>query len=164
MLLTRLKYWRELRGYSLRELASKSAVPYSAISLLENLKREPQGRTARRLAAVLEVELSELYEQVPAPVLNATHQPASNDNKTITPATTRPGKRPTTGISYWVIENDPDPDQIEPFRLDTLQEAQRLAGRLGPGRARIYEAENKSQVWAEHRAFLVRFNRGQDFW
>jgi transcriptional regulator with XRE-family HTH domain len=161
MLLTRLKYWRELRGYSLRELADKSKIPYSAISLLENGKREPQGRTARKLAAALEVELTALYEQVPAPVLNVQHQPASNDNKTIIAATTRPRKRPA-GISFWVMENDPD--QVEPFRLDTLQEAQRLAGRLGQGRARIYEAESKIQVWAEHRSFLVRVTRGQDHW
>jgi transcriptional regulator with XRE-family HTH domain len=66
MLLTRLKYWRELRGYSLRELAGKSKVPYSAISLLENGKREPQGRTARKLAAALDVEVADLYDQAPA--------------------------------------------------------------------------------------------------
>jgi transcriptional regulator with XRE-family HTH domain len=160
MLLTRLKSLRLARGYSLRELAAKSKIPYSAISLLENLKREPQGRTARNLAAALEVTPTDLCEQVPSP---PPQPPASNDNKVITPPTTRPRKRPA-GISHWVIENSPDPDQVEPFRLDTREEAERLAARLGPGQARIYEAESKTQVWQLHRNFLVRVNRGQEFW
>jgi transcriptional regulator with XRE-family HTH domain len=164
MLLTRLKYWRELRSYSLRELAGKSNIPYSAISLLENLKREPQGRTACKLAAALEVPITNLYDLV----LPEQAQPAPapiNDNKTITaaiqPDSNRPSRRPA-GNSYWIIENDPD--QVEPFRLYNREEAERLRARLGPGRARVYEAQSKSQANEMHRAFLIRVNRGQDFW
>ncbi len=164
MLLTRLKSLRLARGYSLRELAAKSKIPYSAISLFENGKREPQGRTSRKLAAALKVELTDLYD----PVLPAQAVPIAspiNDNKTLTtanqPNSNKPSRRPA-GNSYWIIENDPD--QVEPFRLYSRDEAERLKERLGPGRARVYEAESKTQVWQLHRNFLVRVNRGQEFW
>jgi transcriptional regulator with XRE-family HTH domain len=169
MLLTRLKHWRELRGYSLRELAEKSTVPYSAISLLENLKREPQGRTARKLAAALAVEVTELYDQTPAaapePVqpTSVITLPPTNDNKTqtaaplIKPARSTRGKQKKPAGNCWVI--DEDSDAFGPF---IQAEADRLKGKLG--KARVYEAGSRFEAQELHRKFLIRVIRGHDAW
>lgn len=163
MYLTRLKYWRELRGYSLRELADKSKIPYSAISLLENLKREPQGRTSRKLATALDVELTELYELSVVPE-SPTHPspefiPTSvNDNKTITtvkPSGVRAKKR--TDGNFWVVDHEGD--AFGPF---VPEEAERLKAKLG--QARVYQAANKFEAWELHRQFLIRVTRGHDAW
>jgi transcriptional regulator with XRE-family HTH domain len=154
MLLTHLKYWRELPGYSLRELADKSKVPYSAISLLENGKREPQGRTSLKLAAALEVDLTALYS------LPAALEPTQliNGNKTITvikPARTRTKKQQAGNC--WVIDHEGD--AFGPF---VEVEAERLKGKLG--QARVYEAANKAEARELHRQFLIRVARGHDAW
>src|SRR4051812_40328112 len=103
MLLTRLKYWRELRGYTVRKLAEKSGVGFTTISFLENLHRPPQGTTASKLAAALDVEVVDLYGPEPAPVNPAI----TNDNtKSLTlinparPTRVRPKKVKLTGL--WV--------------------------------------------------------------
>ncbi len=172
MLLTRLKELRELRGYSLRGLAVKSKVPYSAISLLENGKREPQGRTARKLAAALAAEVTDLYSQGPV-VLEQKYTPAlvipptPNDNKKITPAKpTRPtrarGKK-LPMISYWVIEKDQG--EADPFNVSSQAEAERLKDRLGgQHQARVYQAATRFEAWDLHRQFMIRIIRGYDAW
>lgn len=165
MLLTRLKYWREFRGLSLRELAEKSQVPYSAISLLENGKREPQGRTARKLAQALEVEPAELYELVLAPVAQEPQaQPSNSSNETITPAkpvrTSRALKRQPVSAVTWVI--DQDGDCFGPF---VLADSERLQGKLGGyHQARVYAAADKAEARELHRQFLIRVTRGHDAW
>ena len=158
MLLTRLKYWRELRGYSVRELAEISKVAYPAISLLENGKREPQGRTARKLAAALGIEVTELNSQ-PGPVVleqEYTQAQSTSDNKTITVGKTARAKKQPAGSS-WVI--DQDGDAFGPF---VMEEAERLKGKLG--QARVYEAASKNIARELHRAFLIRVARGHDAW
>jgi transcriptional regulator with XRE-family HTH domain len=157
MLLTRLKYWREHQGLSLRQLADKSKVPYSAISLLENGKREPQGRTVHKLAAALEVDVTALYEQAPA-------QPVS-DNKTITPiieparstrARAKKQAAPAPVSSFWVVDED---DTFGPF---AQPDAERLKGKLD--RARVYEAASRSEASQQHIQFKIRVLRGHDAW
>lgn len=155
MQLNRLKYWRETRGLSLRELAEKSKIPYSAISLLENGKREPQGRTVHKLAQALGVEISELSELARAPA-------ASNDNKTVTRASVRKSNQPAP-VSYWVYEKDQN--ESDPFRLDTQAQAERLKDKLGgQHQARIYEAASRSDANKQHIQFLIRVTRGHDYW
>src|SRR5438067_2845097 len=108
MLLTRLKYLREHQGLTLRQLAGKSKVPYSAISLLENGKREPQGRTVHKLAQALDVEINELYDNEPVQPAPVIIQPANN-NKTITPGRAKAKKQaaPAPAVSYWwVIDHE----------------------------------------------------------
>ena len=55
-----LKRVRQIKGYSLMELAEKSGVDDSMISKLENLRRGAQPRTLRKLAEALGVEPDEL--------------------------------------------------------------------------------------------------------
>ncbi len=169
MFLDRLKYWREYYGYSLRQLAEKSKIPYSAISLLENCKREPQGRTVHKLAAALGVALTDLYDQEqppqpqPAPV-EVKHP--QNDNKPIKKAAV---KRAATRLtikepvkSFWVFERDQEGS--DPFRLDTHAEAARLKERLGHYRARVYQAASRSEASAQHTQFLIKVARGHAYW
>jgi transcriptional regulator with XRE-family HTH domain len=164
MLLTRLKYWREQRGYSLRELADKSKVPYSAISLLENLKREPQGRTVRKLAAALDVEVVDLHQPDPV-VLEPKYTPAqpANDNRIITPAkpvrTSKAAKKQPANYC-WVV--DFEGDAFGPF---VLADAERLQGKLGGWhKARVYKAGSKAEAREMHRQFLIKVARGHDAW
>lgn len=177
MLLTRLKYWREHQRLSLRQLAAKSKIPYSAISLLENGKREPQGRTVHKLAAALGVELAELYgyEQLPAlVVLEQKHTPVpvishlNSDNKLITEsrsATVRPTrakKKPAPISSFWIFENQENSD---PFKLDTLSQARRLQEKLGGlHQARVYEATSRRDANEQHTEFLREVARGRGAW
>lgn len=55
-----LRRERERHGLSIRELEQKSGVSKNTISGLERGKRAAQGRTVRRLAGALEVEIREL--------------------------------------------------------------------------------------------------------
>lgn len=53
---SRVRYWRLARALTIRELAEKSGVNHSAISLIERGKRRPHPSTLRRLAEALDVE------------------------------------------------------------------------------------------------------------
>ena len=55
-----LRQIRELAGYSQQELANKSGVSQHTISEIELGRRKPQGRTLRKLAEVLGVEVADL--------------------------------------------------------------------------------------------------------
>jgi transcriptional regulator with XRE-family HTH domain len=161
MLLTRLKYWRELRGYSVRGLAEKSKVGFTTISFLENQHRPPHGTTASKLAAALGVEVADLYGLKPEPINHAI----TNDNtKPITalkPARSNmAGAKKQPVISFWVIEKDQE--EGDPFRTDTQAEADRLKARLG--QAKVYQAASKFEAWELHRQFLIRVARGYDAW
>ncbi len=163
MLLTRLKELREQRSLSLRELADKSKVPYPTISLLENGKREPQGRTTRKLAAALDVEVTDLYSQEPV-VLEQKHTPAIsvpevNDNKTIIgvkPARPTKVKTKPSG-NFWLM--DEDGREWGPYSQEEATERQ-----VKLGKTKIYEGSTRFEVWDKHRAFLIRVARGHDAW
>ena len=71
----RLREIRERAGYSQMELAEKSGVSQDAISAIELGKRKPQGRTLRKLANVLDVEVEDLYGE--AKFLHLMHSTAS---------------------------------------------------------------------------------------
>ncbi len=166
MLLTRLKELREQQGLSLRGLASKSKVPYSAISLLENGKREPQGRTARKLAQALEVEVTNLYGQEPV-VLEQKHTPTisalmlnGNKTQTIIKLARSNKSKAKLVISFWVIEKDQE--EGDPFNVGSQAEAERLKAWLGL--ARIYQSATKFEALELHRQFLIRVARGHEAW
>jgi len=55
-----LRQIRELAGYSQQELADESGVSQHTISEIELGRRRPQGRTLRKLAKVLGVEVADL--------------------------------------------------------------------------------------------------------
>jgi transcriptional regulator with XRE-family HTH domain len=185
LVLAGLKYWREQRGYSVRELAEKSGVAYPAVSILENLKRKPQPKTTWKLAEALGVERADLFTPPPSLAAQEVAQPI-NDNKTpaITPVV-KPA-RPTRALqtlenrarakakrqtapapalvsSFWVFEKDQE--ESEPFRLDTEAQAERLKDRLGgQHQARVYEAASRSEASHQHIQFLIRVTRGHDAW
>lgn len=57
----RLRYIREQAGYSQQNLADESGVSQHTISEIELGRRKPQGRTLRKLAGVLNVEVRDFY-------------------------------------------------------------------------------------------------------
>lgn len=155
MLLNRLKSCRIAKGYSVRDLAARSGIDASNISLLENLKRSPHGKTVRTLAEALEVDVTDLYEaeqpaQLIPPVVNTNETPT-----VIRPARSGVKKQPLGNC--WVIDHEGD--AFGPF---VPAEAERLKGKLV--QARVYEAESKNDARELHRAFLVRVARGHDAW
>jgi transcriptional regulator with XRE-family HTH domain len=69
--LERLRYIREQAGYSQQDLADKSGVSQHTISELELGRRKAQGRTLRKLAKVLDVQVADLYEEPDHPLAEA---------------------------------------------------------------------------------------------
>ncbi len=57
----RLRYIREQAGYSQQNLADESGVSQHTISEIELGRRKPQGRTLRKLAGALNVEVRDFY-------------------------------------------------------------------------------------------------------
>jgi transcriptional regulator with XRE-family HTH domain len=60
----RLRYWRERRALTLRELAAQAGVAYATVFRLEHGK-DAEMRTLRKLAAALGVEPAELLGDDP---------------------------------------------------------------------------------------------------
>jgi transcriptional regulator with XRE-family HTH domain len=58
--LERLRYIREQAGYSQQDLADKAGVSQHTISEIELGRRKPQGRTLRKLAQALGIEVADL--------------------------------------------------------------------------------------------------------
>ena len=63
----RLRYIREQAGYSQQDLADESGVSQHTISEIELGRRKPQGRTLRKLARVLGVEVADFYPKGHSP-------------------------------------------------------------------------------------------------
>ena len=59
----RLRYIREQAGYSQQDLADESGVSQHTISEIELGRRRPQGRTLRKLAKILNVDVRELLDR-----------------------------------------------------------------------------------------------------
>lgn len=57
----RLRYWRNLRALSVRELAKKAGVTTATISNIENHGHLPTNPVIRKLANALEIEPKELF-------------------------------------------------------------------------------------------------------
>ncbi len=57
----RLRHIRDQAGYSQQELADESGVSQHTISEIELGRRKPQGRTLRKLAGVLGVEVADFF-------------------------------------------------------------------------------------------------------
>jgi transcriptional regulator with XRE-family HTH domain len=73
--LERLRQIRERAGYSQQDLADESGVSQHTISEIELGRRKPQGRTLRKLAQVLGVEVADLYGDPDSPLDKAPHSP-----------------------------------------------------------------------------------------
>lgn len=69
----RLRHIREQAGYSQQELADESGVSQHTISEIELGHRKPQGRTLRKLAKVLGVEVRDFFEEAPKVVKGSVH-------------------------------------------------------------------------------------------
>jgi DNA-binding XRE family transcriptional regulator len=61
-----LRYWREERGYSIRELSRKADVTHDSIWRLEKQKRRAEPKTRRKLAKALRVRPKDLTNDPPA--------------------------------------------------------------------------------------------------
>jgi transcriptional regulator with XRE-family HTH domain len=169
-MLEQLKYWRKRRGYSVRELAQKSGIDASTVSLLENQRRNPHGRTVRQLATALEVEVGELYGKVLSEIKQAERREAFEQNTNeiqtsiedqVFPRETktviRRKGRKRAGENFWVV--DSEADMYGPF---VKEEAERLKTKLG--KARVYEATSKLDLWEQHQPFLVAVANGRQCW
>jgi transcriptional regulator with XRE-family HTH domain len=79
--LERLRYIREQAGYSQQNLADESGVSQHTISEIELGRRKPQGRTLRKLANVLHVEVRDFYGETDHPKGEAPPwlEPSFND-------------------------------------------------------------------------------------
>jgi transcriptional regulator with XRE-family HTH domain len=66
--LERLRHIREQAGYSQQELADESGVSQHTISEIELGRRKPQGRTLRKLAKVLGVEVRDFFGELDSPL------------------------------------------------------------------------------------------------
>ncbi len=58
-----LRKLRIQKGYSQQELANRADTAQHTISEIELGRREPQGRTLRKLAAALGVSVADLFEE-----------------------------------------------------------------------------------------------------
>ncbi|APT75269.1 hypothetical protein LN42_01825 [Marinitoga sp. 1137] len=58
-----LKYYRELKGLTTRELAKRSNVSQAHIVFIEQGKRAPTIPIARRIAKALDCELNEIFPE-----------------------------------------------------------------------------------------------------
>jgi transcriptional regulator with XRE-family HTH domain len=58
-----LRHARELAGFSQQNLADESGVSQHTISEIELGRRKPQGRTLRKLAKALDIDVRELFEE-----------------------------------------------------------------------------------------------------
>ena len=58
-----LKKWRELRGWSLRQLGQRSGVSFANISNIETGKLDPRLSTLERLARALGISLRDLFSK-----------------------------------------------------------------------------------------------------
>lgn len=59
----KLRYWRDRRGYSLRQLAEVAGVPYTRIVRLEKSKQQPSWDIACKLSRALLVSLEEFRKE-----------------------------------------------------------------------------------------------------
>jgi transcriptional regulator with XRE-family HTH domain len=154
ILLTRLKYWRELRGYSVRELAGLSGVNYTTISLIENRKRGAQPKTVHDLAVALAVEVS-LSHTPPAPITAPLESANNYANSTIPLARTRARKVKLTGL--WV-----GVEAGHVYLARDQEAADYLKGQFG--RVRVYRADSWKEADELHRSFIAREKLGRDAW
>jgi transcriptional regulator with XRE-family HTH domain len=67
-----LRYWREERGYSIRELARLASVTPDSIWRLEHKKRRAEPKTRRNLAKALKVRPRDLSDEPPNEEVNET--------------------------------------------------------------------------------------------
>ncbi len=61
---SRIRYWREKRGFDLRTLSRKTAIPEDVLELIEEGKRLPTEMDISVLSDVLEVDENELLKQI----------------------------------------------------------------------------------------------------
>ena len=125
----RLRALRELAGYSQQELADVSGVSQHTISEIELGRRKPQGRTLRKLAKVLGVEVADLLGGPASPKAKAP-----------------PAQRS--------LFNGLEEERRETF----LQSCRRYAQTRGEQyERRLTEAPQEGGVFADHAGALILF-------
>jgi transcriptional regulator with XRE-family HTH domain len=56
-----LRYWRERRGFSVRELAKRARVGFVTVSRIENDRMSPTVAMLEKLAKALEIDVREFF-------------------------------------------------------------------------------------------------------
>jgi transcriptional regulator with XRE-family HTH domain len=56
-----LRYWRERRGYSIRELAARAGVGFASVTRIENGHMSPTVAMLEKLASALEIEVRDFF-------------------------------------------------------------------------------------------------------
>ena len=64
-MLLRLRYWRERRGYSVRELAERAGVGFVTVSRIENDRMSPTVAMLEKLAAALRISVRDFFPAGP---------------------------------------------------------------------------------------------------
>ena len=60
-MLVALRYWRERRGYSVRELARRARVGYVTVVRIENDQLSPTVTMLEKLAKALEIDVRDFF-------------------------------------------------------------------------------------------------------
>ncbi len=164
-----LKEHRSQQGLSVRQLAEKSGVNPSAISLIENDRRRAQQLTLSKLAAALDVPpdtFSTLLDTAAAERGRLSQRKQSERKRqqsqtlaTAAATSTSAGTRPIQPArswkkDYWVFDNEGTP--YGPFTEDT---ARRLHGKLAD--AYLCQAASLTAAGEQYRHDLFAWNQGQ---
>ncbi len=111
----RLRQIREQAGYSQQELADESGVSQHTISEIELGRRKPHGRTLRKLAGVLDVEVADFFREPAVPLGEAplSSEEAAGGRRTPTPKA--PPDLDAADLEDWASEVD-TLDELRPVR------------------------------------------------
>lgn len=138
----RLRHIREQAGYSQQDLADESGASQHTISELELGRRKPQGRTLRKLAKVLGVEVADLREDTDSPKAEAppsSIQPPLNgfeDERRIAIDYNACRAALDGFCDYW--NEILDADRLDPQTLDDFDAAAKV---LAPTYLELWSAE-----------------------
>ncbi len=140
-----LKELRTRKGYSQQELADLSDVAQHTISEIELGRRKPQGRTLRKMAAALGVEVSDLLEveerpKGPSPLSAewALKIPPDTFEREIQAAETDPLRRLVAELA-----GDLSKQTLEAWKRDPGEDAQRARARRGIALSLAYIVRNE---------------------
>ena len=132
----RLRHIREQAGYSQQDLADASDVSQHTISEIELGRRKPQGRTLRKLAKVLGVEVRDFFEEA-RPLGQAPHDDYA--------AHLKEKGFPSEQIAAYLAQNERDKEFIA-RELEKMSDKERKEAllKISP-RIRKYYRENPPQ-------------------
>lgn len=156
-----LRQIREQAGYSQPELAERSGVGQGAISDIERGKRKPQGRTLRKLAGALSVEVADLLgTDFSRAESNSSPKPSDGDERW--PPTFREWLQDQSALRILMT----DAEVIENFeRLASGSDRQAIPNRFEQETRKTFEEESSVEdalrkEWQQGGDLLARPEEG----